>query len=415
MAFRSPVTGIKLVRANAKGGLFWYCPDSNGRLLTLVMAKHFLGQDGAREIWVRADLSKSLSENPCPSCAKPMRVAAEPGWMGGGTLDVCRACHLIWVSGEQHDEIPKPDDLIVKGDDTRIGGDSTLVSDAGREIAKQLISEDEKENAGLFDEEPQGFLKTIPGFFGLPVEAKPRVLGATWASWIIGALCFLVFLMTRNSEDIVQFFGFVPDEPLRIFGLTAFTAVFLHAGFAHLLSNLYFFFVFSDDVEDEMGTFEYFFFFLGSCVFVAGGEFVFSGSKSVPHIGLSGFIMSVLAYYALEFGRSKIAFVIPFTQYFSLGRGAGTFLHGFRWLHLPAWVVIGWYFAVDVVLYYFVEKHHLDNTAHSAHIAGALFGLIWWIMYSRSKRERAVDEIGAITSSAAQLPPADRPRLPSRK
>lgn len=413
---------MKLIRANAKGGLFWYCPDSSGRLLTLVMAKHFLGEDGAREIWVRSELSKTLSETPCPSCAKPMRIAAEPGWMGGGTLDVCRMCHLIWVSGEQHAEIPLPEDLIVRGDENRIGGDSTLLADAGRDLAKIALDEERRKfhEDSIFAEEPTGLFKNVAGFFGLPVETGNRVTGATWGLWLLGALCFVIFAYTWNRPAILDDWGYIPSHPFRKFGATIFTSTLLHAGFAHLFANLYFFFVFADDVEESMGSGLFIWFYVCTAIFTAGASYFFSGNPEIPQVGLSGFIMATLAFYALQFGKSKIAFVIPFTQYMDFGAGSGGFVRSFRWLHFPAWVVIGWYLVIDFVLYFFSEKANVGGVAHSAHLAGAVMGAIWWAVYSRPRHEetsRAIEEITrpAIAAPSRKRLAAEKPKLPPGK
>src|SRR5688572_18887479 len=109
--FVCPISGLKLKRASAKGGSLWYSPASRGRLVTLVMAKHYLGADAAREIWVRSQITNRKSEYDCPSCKKKMLLVSQPAWLASGEIDVCRNCQMIWINPDVHPSVPHPEDF----------------------------------------------------------------------------------------------------------------------------------------------------------------------------------------------------------------------------------------------------------------------------------------------------------------
>src|SRR5262245_22907675 len=110
--FRCPATGSRLIKARAGGGTLWYSPDSDGRMLTVPTARHFFGEDKAREIWMRSARVEAQSENACPSCQKPMRNTSLPDWIGSSPIDVCRPCWIFWIDGSSYDEIPRGSQLL---------------------------------------------------------------------------------------------------------------------------------------------------------------------------------------------------------------------------------------------------------------------------------------------------------------
>ncbi|MDB2426064.1 hypothetical protein N9W41_00805, partial [bacterium] len=164
--FIDPITGFRMKRAKAGGGSFWYGQHSRSRMLTVIAAKKFLGEDATREIWVRAGLENKFSEYKCPSCTKPMRLANPPKWVGDSEINVCRRCHIIWLKPDQHPVVPHPEDFITEK------GDSTMLSDYAKVSAKyemDKIKHDEiKKN--LLGGGPELLRRKIFGFLALPTE-----------------------------------------------------------------------------------------------------------------------------------------------------------------------------------------------------------------------------------------------------
>lgn len=99
------------------------------------------------------------------------------------------------------------------------------------------------------------------------------------------------------------------SQPVPAF-LTLFTAMFLHGGFAHLFGNMYFLWIFGDNVQERMGAFPFLLFYLATGV-IAGLVHVFaSGSSAIPAVGASGAISGVLGAYLVMFPRAVIRTIV---------------------------------------------------------------------------------------------------------
>src|SRR4051812_8337657 len=83
-----------------------------------------------------------------------------------------------------------------------------------------------------------------------------------WMNWLLIGANIAVFLATATRPDfekIVLQYGFTPADSST---LTLFTSMFLHAGFAHLAGNMWFLYLFGDNVENRCGPLKYLFCYL---------------------------------------------------------------------------------------------------------------------------------------------------------
>jgi membrane associated rhomboid family serine protease len=120
--------------------------------------------------------------------------------------------------------------------------------------------------------------------------------------------------VAMNTYGIVpaRYFGEGPAAgPSLLLPLPLLTSMFLHAGWIHLLSNLWILWIFGDNVEDRLGHFRFLVFYLGSGV-AAGLVHLFTNTgSSLPTIGASGAIAGVMGAYFLLFPRARVLAVIP--------------------------------------------------------------------------------------------------------
>ncbi len=373
-------------QARAKGGSFWYCPHSRGRAVTLEMAKKYLGEDGAREIWIRSQYQFRPSVTPCPSCTRPMRSVTQPGWMGGGEVDVCRGCHFVWINPGEHPAVPGPGDLITPE------GDSTIVKDRVEGARDYLIAADarERDRSALMGEGSEGLLARLPAFLGLPVEMsdRGRAEGA-WLTWALFLIVFAIHVATMEMPTFLSDWGFSPSDPFKHGGLNALTSVLLHGGWLHVVFNLYFFMLFSDDVEEDLGKLKYLGLLVSSALFCSIGAILVSGRPDVPHVGLSGVIMALMSYYALQFPRSRIAYLVPVVHTISLPRAGAGWISGIRWLRLPVWAVAVVFLLKDALFYFLHERTHLTQVSHSVHLSGMVAGIVFWFVFSKRRIDRS--------------------------
>jgi len=370
-----PINQDILVPASAGGGRLWYSPSSRGRLVTLAMAKKFLGKTAALEIWVRAQTGgrNHLVHKKCPSCCRDMREVDLPQWIDRCSVDVCVPCHLIWFDEDEIHKVPHPEDLISRH------GDGTLVQQSGESFKRELLAKEQRQNekeALLSTEGPDQILKSIPAFFGLPVEiSNPKPGRVAWIS-IILSLCLLI-LHFVTEKNAIGSLGFVPDDIWRNGGMTWITSAFMHAGWLHILSNLYFFWIFGDDVERYLGTWRFLAFFCMAAIIGNLFAFFFSGSPGVPHIGLSGVVMAELTFYGLAFPKSKIAYLFPLSKATSQGFIRPMLL----WLKLPAILVVFAYLLKEFFYYFVYESAKFSAVAHSVHLGGIAAGIVAWFLF----------------------------------
>ncbi|MCD6479071.1 MAG: rhomboid family intramembrane serine protease, partial [Candidatus Diapherotrites archaeon] len=122
------------------------------------------------------------------------------------------------------------------------------------------------------------------------------------------------FSVALNFNEIIYTFGFIPA---RASPLTAFTHMFLHANILHLAGNLWFFWIFGDNVEDALGKGRFILLYFLSGFGAIFLHFLFNLGSEIPCIGASGAISGVLGAYVLLDNHSKInaAFVPPYIHH----------------------------------------------------------------------------------------------------
>jgi membrane associated rhomboid family serine protease len=150
--------------------------------------------------------------------------------------------------------------------------------------------------------------------------------------------------------------------------LTALTSMFMHGSILHLGGNMLFLWIFGNNVEDSMGTVRFLVFYLLGGVAALALQTVAAsgGGAAVPLVGASGAIAAVLGGYILLYPRARVLTVIFVILFFTL-------------VEIPAIVVLGIWFAEQVVFGYFNLSDPAgggSGVAYFAHIGGFAFGLV---------------------------------------
>jgi membrane associated rhomboid family serine protease len=139
--------------------------------------------------------------------------------------------------------------------------------------------------------------------------------------------------------------------------------MFLHGGFWHLLGNMWFLYIFGDNVEDRLGPFRYVVFYL-LCGITSGlSHFFFNLHSNAPTIGASGAIAGVMGAYLILHPHSKILTLIPIII--------------IPWfIEIPAFFFLGFWFVLQFLSA--TGSHgNLGGIAWWAHIGGFVFGIVW--------------------------------------
>ncbi|MBT3608041.1 MAG: rhomboid family intramembrane serine protease [Candidatus Marinimicrobia bacterium] len=198
-------------------------------------------------------------------------------------------------------------------------------------------------------------------------DDNPRVLFpfVTFGIIILNVLIFLgQFWISSNDPDIgkslVYMYGFVPAE---FNPLTIFTSMFMHGGFAHIIGNMWFLYIFGDNVESILGHVKYFMFYLACGIGAALAQFFVEPASQVPMIGASGAVAGVLGAYMIRFPKARVhvlAVIIIFITTFVV----------------PAQIVLGLWFLMQ--LSGGLGSLGVDTTggvAWFAHIGGFIIGV----------------------------------------
>src|SRR5687768_961638 len=157
----------------------------------------------------------------------------------------------------------------------------------------------------------------------------------------------------------------IDNEQVNIF--TPIISMFLHGGWGHLLGNCLFFWVFGNNVEDSMGRIRFLVFYLLCGLAAAATHILVQPASPVPTVGASGAISGVLGAYLVLYPRVRVRMLFYFLVFF-------------RVISIPAWAVLLWWFAWQVISglpeLMSVRPEVSSGVAFWAHIGGFVAGLI---------------------------------------
>jgi membrane associated rhomboid family serine protease len=140
--------------------------------------------------------------------------------------------------------------------------------------------------------------------------------------------------------------------------------MFIHGGWGHLIGNMWYLWIFGDNVEDRFGHARYLLFYLAAGIVAALVQYATNPASSLPTVGASGAIAGVLGAYAVAFPRARIVTLVPLFIFIQI-------------MSLPALLVLGLWF----VFQFFSGTLALAGAvgggiAFWAHIGGFAFGAL---------------------------------------
>ncbi|MBU4488270.1 MAG: rhomboid family intramembrane serine protease [Candidatus Omnitrophica bacterium] len=155
------------------------------------------------------------------------------------------------------------------------------------------------------------------------------------------------------------------------------TAMFMHAGFLHLFFNMFFFWIFGDNVEDYLGHIRYLFLYL---VFGICGGLLFTLTSlntplaAVSCVGASGAISGIVAAYFLIYPHAHVN-ILFFTKI----------------IRAPAFLYIGWYIIMQIIFVGSKLATGYETVGYSAHLGGIISALIIVYLIKRLKEKTKTD------------------------
>ncbi len=196
-----------------------------------------------------------------------------------------------------------------------------------------------------------------------PSDALPVVTLALIAANLLAfAISLPFFESDRALAGFFQTWAMIPAEVSAgrdLHGIV--TSMFLHAGFAHLAGNMLFLWIFGDNLEEAMGRVGFLLFYLACGVAAAMAHLLADPQSAVPTVGASGAIAGVMGGYLLLFPRARVDVLLIFVVFF-------------RVVALPAWAMLGVWFAIQLFSGATVDVSG-GGVAYWAHAGGFAAGL----------------------------------------
>jgi len=215
----------------------------------------------------------------------------------------------------------------------------------------------------------------------IPIRDTIRSKNFPAVNFIIIGLNILVFLWQLlqgpQLKEVLYLYGMVPlrySNPELSAHFTRFqqylpflSSMFLHGGFLHILMNMWFLYIFGDNIEDRLGHIRYLVFYL-LCGVAAGLVHLFTNwNSNIPTIGASGAISGVMGAYLLLYPRSRILTLIPIFFFF-------------QFVEIPAFIFLGFWLFIQLFSASLTPRN-VGGVAFWAHIGGFVAGLIFIKMF----------------------------------
>ena len=212
----------------------------------------------------------------------------------------------------------------------------------------------------------------------IPIRDDQPRFSTPFVTYFLIAINVVIFLMEfaldpASLRGLIYEFGMVPSHVTALISgghsspavalVPVFTSMFLHGSWMHVIGNMWFLWIFGDNVEDYLGHFKYLAFYLVSGVAAALAQIVVNPLSTVPNVGASGAIAGVLGAYFILYPKAR---VLTWLFYF--------------FFYVPAWVMLGYWF-----VYQFLSGAATSITqagqnsggiAFWAHVGGFVSGIV---------------------------------------
>src|SRR5579863_2789422 len=213
----------------------------------------------------------------------------------------------------------------------------------------------------------------------LPIKDDQPSYSTPWVTRFLIALNLLIFFFEatldgRSLNILIGQFGVVPSHLAAFlsgsprYSLPAvvvpfFTSMFLHGSWMHVIGNMWFLYIFGDNVEDYLGHFKYLVFYVFTGLIAMTTQVAINPHSTVPTLGASGAIAGVLGAYFVLYPRARVL-----TWFF-------VFV-----VWVPAWIILGYWFALQflsgtasIAAY---ARQNVGGVAFWAHVGGFVAGAL---------------------------------------
>jgi membrane associated rhomboid family serine protease len=213
----------------------------------------------------------------------------------------------------------------------------------------------------------------------LPIRDDQPRYSTPLVTWFLIALNLLIFVFEasldqRSLNALIHQFGVIPSHlgallagshrfPLAVVAVPFFTSMFLHGSWMHVIGNMWFLFIFGDNVEDYLGHFKYLVFYILTGLIAMTAQVVINLHSTLPTVGASGAIAGVLGAYFILYPRARVL-----TWFF-------VFV-----VWIPAWIILGYWFVLNFLsgtaTTLAMQGPNMGGVAFWAHVGGFISGAL---------------------------------------
>src|SRR5437773_571752 len=190
-----------------------------------------------------------------------------------------------------------------------------------------------------------------------------------------GLAWFFELALPRDVLPVfLQVYGVVPADFRAV---TLISSMFLHGSWSHVIGNMWYLWIFGDNIEDRLGHGRFIVFYLLCGITAALGQIVVDPSSTLPTIGASGAIAGVMGAYFVLYPHSRVLTLIPWI-----------FL---QLVELPAIVLLGFWFLMQLFsagAIAVTASTHGGGVAFAAHVAGFIMGILGVFVFRKRDYDR---------------------------
>ena len=197
----------------------------------------------------------------------------------------------------------------------------------------------------------------------------------TVAIIVLNVAAFL-YEFSMDPYELNFFIAHYGVIPTRLQWADVLTSIFLHGGWMHLIGNMWFLWIYGDNVEDILGHSQYLLFYLLCGLAATMVHIAFNADSRVPTIGASGAIAGVMGAYVIKFPHSRITTLVPITIFLTT-------------VDIPAYFILLYWFVIQFFSGVGSVGHsHLSQggVAWFAHVGGFLAGVALILVMRTEKR-----------------------------
>ena len=186
---------------------------------------------------------------------------------------------------------------------------------------------------------------------------------------------YQVSLANFQFAEWIGNWGLVPKELINNPAKEAIALIssqFLHGNIFHLVGNMWFLYLFGNNIEDQLGHWKFLGFYLICGIVAALAQVATSPTSLVPMVGASGAISGVMGAYLVRFPRARILSLVFL----------GIFITA---IPIPSAIFLGLWIAGQTI-YAAMANPNLPGVAYLAHIGGFVIGAIAMFLLSKIKK-----------------------------